>query len=140
LLHVRVLYFDPEKRRPGLPEEVAALVEAIDGNGFRLQLVNLDPQRPRRVILQAGAFGEHEFVAALPRSQSRQTSGQPVNSSWLEIVLGPAAGLTVDLTTKRYVNPPKYQFPWAYTGKDLSFIKLRTPQTDPGVLRFTSWD
>jgi len=28
-LHTRVRYFDPDKRRPGLPADVAALVEKL---------------------------------------------------------------------------------------------------------------
>ena len=36
-------YFDPARRRAGLPEQVGALVERITERGRDLQLVNLDP-------------------------------------------------------------------------------------------------
>src|SRR5207253_2724703 len=43
VLHARVRYFDPARRRAGLPEQVAALVERMTPDGVVLQLVNLDP-------------------------------------------------------------------------------------------------
>lgn len=133
LLHCRVRYFDPERCRPGLPEDVAALVTSVHDEGFQVQLVNLDPQRPRRVILQAGAFGEHTFTQVrLADVQSEQM----INSKWLEVTLGPSAGATLNLKTKRYVHTPKYENPWGDQGQDYSLIKPRTPDLDPGALLF----
>src|SRR5690349_20210737 len=39
VLHTRVRYFDPAKRRPGLPADVAALVERMTGDETVLTLV-----------------------------------------------------------------------------------------------------
>ena len=42
VLHARVRYFDPVRRRPGLPEDVAALVESLTDDSTSLVLVNLN--------------------------------------------------------------------------------------------------
>ena len=62
LLQTRVRHFDPERGRPGLPEDVAALVEKVEPDRSFLQLVNTSAFETRRVIVQAGAYGEHQFT------------------------------------------------------------------------------
>jgi hypothetical protein len=42
-LHAQVRHFDPERRRAGLPEDVAALVERIEPASITLTLVNTSP-------------------------------------------------------------------------------------------------
>jgi hypothetical protein len=59
LQQARVRYYDADRRRPGLPPSVAALVSSIDPEATVVDLVNLDPDHDREVIVQAGAFGEH---------------------------------------------------------------------------------
>ena len=59
LQQARVRYYDADRRRPGLPPSVAALVSSIDPEATVVDLVNLDPDQDREVIVQAGAFGEH---------------------------------------------------------------------------------
>lgn len=59
LQQARVRHFDADTRRPGLPPNVAALVSGIDPGATVVELVNLDPNEPHSVIVQAGAFGEH---------------------------------------------------------------------------------
>ncbi|MEV4143755.1 hypothetical protein AB0J40_08810 [Amycolatopsis sp. NPDC049691] len=61
LQQARVRYYDAAARRPGLPPSVAALVSAIDPEATVVELVNLDPEVPRSVIVQAGAFAEHDI-------------------------------------------------------------------------------
>jgi hypothetical protein len=51
------------RRRPGLPDSVAALVSSIDPQATVIDLVNLDPEQDRAVIVQAGAFAEHTIEA-----------------------------------------------------------------------------
>ncbi len=58
LQHARVRYWDADRRRPGLPADVAALVSGIDPAGLSVQLVNLSNTQQRRVVVQAGAFAE----------------------------------------------------------------------------------
>ena len=62
LLRARVRYFDIEKLRPGLPPDVAALVEKLEDKLTVVRLVNLSVSDTRKLIIQAGAFGEHEFL------------------------------------------------------------------------------
>ena len=63
VLHCRVRYFDPDARRPGLPDDVAALVETLTADAVTLTLVNLDQSDPRTIVVQAGGYGEHTFTA-----------------------------------------------------------------------------
>ena len=75
LQQARVRYYDADRRRPGLPPSVAALVSSIDPAATVVDLVNLDPERDRAVIVQAGAFAEHAIEAV------RYTACQ--DGSWL---------------------------------------------------------
>jgi hypothetical protein len=111
LLHASVRYFDPEQRRPGLPPDVAALVERLTPDGIRLSLVNLNPSEPRSVILQAGMFGEHEFVRA------RQVVHYPyqfhtIGARRFRVDLAPAAVGRLEIDMKRFAHQPTYAFPW----------------------------
>ncbi|MGH9658202.1 MAG: hypothetical protein ACRD96_06635, partial [Bryobacteraceae bacterium] len=63
-LHTRFRYFDPARRRAGLPGDVGALVEKLAADSATLTLVNVSPVEPRTVVVQAGAYGEHEIVTA----------------------------------------------------------------------------
>ena len=60
LLHTRVSYFDPHRRRPGLPEHIAALVDRVTSDSINLILVNTDPKDCRTILVQAGMFKELE--------------------------------------------------------------------------------
>ena len=79
VLHTRLRYFDPERRRPGLPPDVAALVESMTGDETVVTLVNVSPVHARRVIVQAGAYGEHEFTTATADA-SRCMTGMPATT------------------------------------------------------------
>ena len=46
-LHAQVRYFDPERRRAGLPPDVGALVERISPGAVTLTLVNISPVHRR---------------------------------------------------------------------------------------------
>ena len=107
LLHCRVRYFDPVQRRPGLPPDVAALVETIDRQGITLKLVNLHPTEQREVIVQAGAYGEHSFTHVKHGNERRE-----VNGKHLKVKLSAGTIGTLSLGMKRYVNQPTYAFPW----------------------------
>lgn len=59
LQQARVRYYDAQAKRPGLPPSVAALVSRIDPEATTVDLINLDPEATRSVVVQAGAFAEH---------------------------------------------------------------------------------
>ncbi|MEN6603845.1 MAG: hypothetical protein ABFD86_15655 [Bryobacteraceae bacterium] len=106
LLHGRLRYFDAEKRRAGIPEDVAALVDKITADSVRVTLVNTSSERHHEAILQAGAFGEHQF-------QSAEIDGKTIRfaSKHLRVKLLPGAVGTLTLRMKRYQYAPAYQFP-----------------------------
>ena len=61
LLNARLRYFDPARRRAGVPEDVAALVSELGDRRTVVTLVNLSATASRTVIVQAGGYAEHEF-------------------------------------------------------------------------------
>ena len=75
LLMARLRYFDMDRRRPGLPPDVAALVETLEDKHTVLHLVNLHPTQEREVLLQAGVFGEHRFTQ-IAYQQRRQVTAE----------------------------------------------------------------
>ena len=111
LLQAHVRYFDPQRRRPGLPEHTAALVDRISGDGASLTLVNTDPVEGRAVLLQAGSFGEHEFTEAWLENQEGQEERIEVKGKYLQVHLGPAAQARLHLGLKRFAHQPSYEMP-----------------------------
>ena len=110
----RVRYFDPDRRRPGLPESVAALVEQLGADTTTVHLVNVNTERPARVILQAGAYAEHTFTHVSSRSDDDDGRPDPVsvNGSHFSVHLPPASSVRLEAGTQCYVNRPTYAFPW----------------------------
>jgi hypothetical protein len=106
-LVARLRYFDADKRRPGLPSDVAALVERITGDEAVITLVNVSQINPRTVVVQGGAYGEHEIVAA--SSSSGQTS---VGNAHLAVQLAPGSGGKLTIRFKRHANQPTLSLPW----------------------------
>ncbi|MBT5833121.1 MAG: hypothetical protein HOH77_23270 [Candidatus Latescibacteria bacterium] len=106
-LHARVRYFDQQNQRPGLPQDVAALVESLTADSVTLSLVNINQTENRDVIIQAGAYAEHQFT-----NIDTDGTSKSLNSSWLLIRLAPGSGAKLTLKTDRYVNMPTFSFPW----------------------------
>jgi hypothetical protein len=107
VLRSQVRYFDPARRRAGLPDDVAALVEKIERDSVSVTLVNTRRVSVRQVIVQMGAYGEH-------RAMSVTANGRkvPVDAPYFEIQLAPGAGETLTIAVKRLVNEPTLAFPW----------------------------
>ncbi|MFB6219280.1 MAG: hypothetical protein ABEH77_08950 [Halobacteriaceae archaeon] len=101
-----VRHFDPERHEPGLPPGVAALVTGVGEAGATLELVNTADEG-RRVLVQAGAFGEHRFTTAT-------TGGEPteVGDRTVEFAVPARARATADLGMERFAGEPRYAFPW----------------------------
>jgi hypothetical protein len=70
-------------------------------------LVNLNATRARTVVVQAGAYAEHQFESV--ESGGRTTR---LNARDVTVNLAPGAGATLTLATRRYVNRPTVAFPW----------------------------
>ena len=112
LLMSRVRHFDPVNRRPGLPPDVAALVSELTFDRAVLHLVNLSPTDSRDVIVQAGAYAEHQFSDATYRLLTGKEVSLPVNGTRLTVHLPPQSQIKFDITTKRFAHQPSYNFPW----------------------------
>ncbi len=105
--HTRLRYFDPEKRRAGVPEDVAVLVDRMTDKSVRVSMVNLNPLESRTLVVQGGAYGEHQLVA-ITETDKRVAIDDPT----FTIMLAPGAGTTLEIEMKRYVNQPTMDFPW----------------------------
>ena len=106
-LHCRVRYFDPARRRAGIPEDVAALVEALSADGMALRLVNTNQVEAREVVVQGGAYGEHQFLDAAIGGGTTTVDGP-----FFTVRLAPGAGVRLELGMQRYANQPTFTFPW----------------------------
>ena len=106
-LHARVRYFDPERRRAGVPEDVAALVTRMTADETSMTLVNVNQVEGRTVIVQAGAYGEHQIVTAAANGQTLEVDGRA-----FAVHLEPGTGADLTLTMRRYANQPTLAFPW----------------------------
>lgn len=107
VLHSRFRYFDPVKRRAGLPEDVGALVEKMGADAATVTLVNVNPIEAREVVVQAGGYGEHRFDAVTVGGKTT-TFSSPVMTVRLE----PGAGSRFEFKMTRYANRPTVAFPW----------------------------
>lgn len=105
--YTRLRYFDEERRRAGVPEDVAVLVKGMSDTGVTVSLVNLHPVEPRSLIIQAGGYGEHRFTGLSHDGGERELDG-----SWLRVLLEPGSGTTLELSMERFVNQPTMDFPW----------------------------
>lgn len=128
LLHARVRYFDAERRRPGLPEDVAALVTGADLARTTIHLVNLSPVERRRVLVQAGAFGEHRFATITWDTRTSDYPGEQrsyaapalqtthehldIDGNVVEVDLPPGSEIRLTAQMDRYAYQPTATVPW----------------------------
>ena len=107
LLYARLRYFDPVRRRAGVPEDVAALVSALSDTRTDVTLVNLNPSQARTVVVQGGGYGEHQLTSVTVEGRTT-----PINGSLLTVDLDPGSGQTLVLEMKRYASRPTALHPW----------------------------
>ncbi len=105
----RVRYFDTQRQRPGLPEDVAALVSSIRPDGIDLTLVNLSPHQTRELIVQAGAFGEHRFTRVIAEGHDQSTA---IDASHFDVVLRPGCETSLEIGMELHCHTPSCAFPW----------------------------
>jgi hypothetical protein len=129
LLHAPLRYFDTQRRRPGLPEDVAALVTHVAAAEVQVHLVNLSVTERREVVLQAGAFREHRFDSVhyetlgdasaypgggyTPGHVVPEDRHEPVGEPHVLVALPPRTRISLRLETTRFVNQPACSAPWA---------------------------
>jgi hypothetical protein len=107
LVNARLRYFDPLRKRAGLPEDVGALISKMTDTTTEVTLVNLNKSQPRTIVVQGGAYGEHQL--------QRVTIGDkitPIDSPFVIVRLNPESGQAITLQMKRYANAPTVLHPW----------------------------
>ena len=107
LVNSRVRYFDPARKRAGLPEDVAALVSEMTDTGTVVTLVNVSTDQPRTLVVQGGAYAEH-----LIESVDWNGKSIPVGKPTFTVTLAPGAGGKLALRMKRYGADPTVKFPF----------------------------
>jgi hypothetical protein len=107
LLNARLRYFDPIRRRAGLPEDVAALVSSLTDTETTVTLVNLNKADTRSLVVQGGAYGEHQIETVNWNGKTTQ-----IAASSFTVKLDPGAGAKLTLKMRRYQNVPTAHFPW----------------------------
>lgn len=124
----RVRWFDLEARRPGLPHDVAALVSTIDAAKTTVELVNLSPTSGRKLVLQAGAFAEHDILTVTHDVASgdwagsyysyiggdSETTSRTMNTQGPYVIVDLPAGSRITLTLSLVLRARKqtYLSPW----------------------------
>jgi hypothetical protein len=107
LLFARLRYFDPERRRAGVPPDVGALVSEMSDAKTVVTLVNLNSNIARTVIVQGGAYGEHRIESVEIGGKTQRVAAPTFN-----VRLEPGAGAKLALTMKRYSTAPTVALPW----------------------------
>jgi hypothetical protein len=106
-LHCRFRYFDPAGQRAGMPEDVAALVESLSHDEATLTLINTNQVSSRTVVVQGGAYAEHQI-----NSVSCQSNVELINHTFFTLHLKPGCGGKLTIKMDRYANRPTLTFPW----------------------------
>jgi hypothetical protein len=106
-LFCRLRYFDPVQRRAGIPEDVAALVETMTDDSVTVRLVNVNQVEPRTLIVQAGAYGEHQF-----ESVTMDERPTPIDARVFAVQLEPGTGTRLEIRMRCFANQPTLSFPW----------------------------
>lgn len=110
LLHTRLRYFDADEGRPGLPADTGALVTAMNGTEVSVSLYNIHPDREHNLVIQGGAFGEHEIhrvdVSGPEGMASHASSGR-----WVRVNLPPGRSVDLKLHLHRFRYQPAYNQP-----------------------------
>ena len=124
MLHARLRYFDAEKREPGLPQGVSALVTGLTEDIVEVDLVNTNLFDSRQVIVQAGAYGEDEIEEVTyrrargvrpPVQRSAPAAADEtvaVQAATLQVNMDPGAGTHLRIRVRRHAHTPSYEFPW----------------------------
>lgn len=123
----RLRYYDAERRRPGLPPDVAALVTKLEPEAAEVELVNTSFFDARELIAQAGMFGEHAFTYAeslAPDGPVRERVAAA--GRWLRVRLPPGTSIRLRLGMQRYAHRPSYATPFDAPEKYPRFIKGRS--------------
>jgi len=93
---------------------VAALVDGGGPDSLTLTLVNVSPSVAHSVIVQGGAYGEHQIETVSDGKTVTQ-----VNATTFPVRLAPGCGAKLTIQMKRFANDPTLSMPWESTVPDL---------------------
>ena len=112
LQHGKVRFFDGKLKRPGLPPDVAVIVDGMDATTLSMQVANigLDAQE---LFIQAGTFAEHRFESVVITGADGATSEMAIGDKWFALDLVGGAVASLKFVISRYVNDPSYETPWS---------------------------
>ena len=82
-------------------------MDSLTADLVSVTLVNTSQIDARRVVVQAGAYAEHQFGAVQVNGQTVQ-----VDDSHFTVDLPPGCGARLTIETERYANTPTFAFPW----------------------------
>lgn len=122
----KVRYFDNQKQRAGLPDDVSALVDGLTEDSIHISLYNLNQNEPRTLTLQAGNFGENRFESVEIASEDGTIQNCVIEGKWFTVELLPGAGAKCSFTYSRYSNSPTYETPFSMKNGWAPLIKSRT--------------
>ncbi len=81
-----------------------------------LTLVNVNQSEARTVVVQGGAYGEHQFASVEFAGRKAPDDKTPatvaINDSHFTVRLAPGAGQQLILHGKRFANAPTIWAPW----------------------------
>ena len=75
-----------------------------------VSLVNVSPVETRTLVIQAGGYGEHQFMNLTMDNRSMK-----LDSMHLVVRLEPGCGARLTFGTRRYANQPTLAMPWDLT-------------------------
>jgi len=110
LVNARLRYFDPERRRAGVPADVAALVSELSDSRTVVTVINLNPSQPRTVIVQGGGYGEHQLLSVTAGAETTR-----IDAPLVTVRLEPGCGQQLVFEMRRYANQPTVRHPWHRT-------------------------
>ena len=104
LVMAQVRHFDLEQDNPDF-RGVSPHSSTVTADGIDLTLVNTGG-RDREMLVQAGAYGEHEFTAVRADGTERFPE-----SNTVEVSLPAGARLSLSIEMDRFANDPTYDLP-----------------------------
>ena len=112
LQHGKVRFFDGKLQRPGLPPDVAVIVDGMDATTLSMQVANIG-KGSQELFIQAGTFTEHRFESVVITGADGAISELVIGDKWFALDLVGGAVASLKFVIARYVNDPSYQTPWS---------------------------
>ena len=112
LQHGKVRFFDGKLQRPGLPPDVAVIVDGMNATTLSMQVANIGADA-QELFIQAGTFAEHRFESVVITGADGATSEMAIGDKWFALDLIGGAVASLKFVISRYVNDPSYETPWS---------------------------